>query len=265
MSDGSTIEWTDASWNPVRGTAGRHVCARVSPGCDHCYAATMNRRFSGLDYAATGQPLLDQARLDRTALLLPARWRDARKVFVCSMTDLFGDWVPDEWIARVFAVMGASPRHTFQVLTKRPGRMRSLLRRWDVLPNVWLGVTIESDAYSWRANTLRQTYAAVRWVSAEPLLGPLPRLDLAGIDWLVVGGESGAGARPFNPDWARDLVRRARVTGTRVFVKQFGAKPVGFKLRDRKGGDWDEWPADLRIREFPALRHAAIPTRNTRA
>ena len=259
MSDKSSIEWTatvqadgtvtpGATWNPIRGTAGRHTCARISPGCDNCYAATMNRRglmgTAPLDYG-TGETLLDAARLDEKALLQPLKWKTPRKVFVCSMTDLFGAWVPDEWLDRIFAVMAMAQQHTFIVLTKRPKRMQEYLsgRREDAvkaaldddfdavpggawewpLPNVWVGVTIEEDRYSWRANYLRQTPAAVRWVSAEPLIGGLPSLDLTDIDWLVAGGESGPKSRPMHPDWARDLRDRCAAAGTAYFFKQWGA------------------------------------------
>ena len=272
MSETTSIEWTatrnedgtvtpGSSWNPIRGTAGRHTCARISPGCDNCYAATMNRRglmgTAPLDYGQ-GENLLDPARLDEKALLQPLKWKAPRKVFVCSMTDLFGTWVPDEWIDRIFAVMAWAPQHTFIVLTKRAKRMQEYLSRPDLedrvthamcdicmltngracgfggddcqlegtampLDNVWAGVTIEEDRYSWRANYLRQTPAAVRWISAEPLIGGLPSLDLTGIDWLVAGGESGPKSRPMHPDWARDLRDRCAASGTAYFFKQWGA------------------------------------------
>lgn len=256
MSEQTSIEWADSSWNPIRGQNARHTCARISPGCDNCYAATMTRRgFGGtapIDYGV-GETPNDPARLDETALAQPLRWKTARKVFVCSMTDLFGTWVPDEWIDRIFGVMAAAHGHTFQVLTKRPSRMAAYLTAlpergvpvmvrtgvngrgplilerarhpefvgWP-LPNVWVGTSIETDAYVWRANVLREIPAAVRWISAEPLLGGLPSLSLAGIDWLVAGGESGAKARPSHPDWYRDLRDRCQASGTAFFMKQWG-------------------------------------------
>lgn len=249
MSDKTAIEWAEATWNPIRGTAGRHTCARISPGCDNCYAATMNRRglmgTAPLDYGV-GENLLDAARLDEKALLQPLKWKAPRKVFVCSMTDLFGSWVPDEWLAKILNVMWQAQQHTFIVLTKRPKRMRDALstlehnvrvahlpKFWP-LSNVWVGVTIEEDRYSWRANYLRQTPAAVRWISAEPLIGGLPSLDLTGIDWLVAGGESGPKSRPMHPDWARDLRDRCAAAGTAYFFKQWGAFAVADETASNK-------------------------------
>jgi protein gp37 len=237
MSETTTIEWSDSTWNPIRGQNARHTCARISPGCDNCYAATMTRRglmgTAPIDYGVGEKPN-DPARLDEAALMLPHRWKKPRKVFVCSMTDLFGAWVPADWIARIISVMAQTPRHTYQVLTKRPSRARDMLstlahnvevahlpKFWP-LPNVWVGVSIESDNYVWRANVLRQTPAAVRWISAEPLLGPLDTLNLAGIDWVVTGGESGPGARPLHPEWVQDIRDRCLENGTAYFHKQWG-------------------------------------------
>jgi protein gp37 len=275
MSDHTSIEWTatinpdgtvtpGATWNPIRAVAGRHTCARISPGCDNCYAATMNRRGLGstapLDFGR-GETLIDPARLDEKALTQPLHWRRPRKIFVCSMTDLFGSWVPDAWVARILNVMLQTPEHTYIVLTKRPKRMQAafatlalnieaayLPQVWP-LPNVWVGVTIESDQFTWRANYLRETPAAVRWVSAEPLLSGLPSLDLTGIDWLVAGGESGAKARPMHPDWPRELRDRCAASGTAFFFKQWGnwvnfkANSDAFKLvaRDSIGPNRCAW------------------------
>lgn len=294
MADKSAIEWTDATWNPIRGTAGRHVCQRVSPGCDNCYAATMTRRFGGPDYAMPGQPLNDEPRLDDRVLIEPLRWQRPRRVFVCSMTDLFGEWVPDEWILEIWLTMLMAKEHTFQVLTKRPKRMAEWLARiqqpipghktfadelWP-LANVWLGVSIELNSYAWRAKVLSEIPAAIRFVSAEPLLGPLPSLDLAGIDWLIVGGESGGpperrlvehcpcrgelyvshhghdyshraecpwacnatGWRP-RPEWVRPLRDRANAAaGVAFFFKQWGGPTpkAGGRLLD--GREWSEYP-----------------------
>jgi protein gp37 len=236
MSDKSRIAWTDATWNPVTG------CSKVSPGCAHCYAETLSLRF-GRSFEVTLHP----DRLD-----LPLRWRKPRRVFVNSMSDLFHPEVPAGFIDAVVAVMAAAHGHTFQVLTKRPERMRDAMRwlasidvaRWvgerqrflemealyhgiDLscdpdwpLPNVWLGTSIENDRFVGRADALRETPAAVRFISAEPLLGPLPSLDLTGIDWLIIGGESGPGWRTMEPEWVRDLVERADAAGCAVFVKQ---------------------------------------------
>ena len=212
MGDKTGIEWTDATWNPVTG------CDRLSPGCDHCYALTMAgrlKRMGSARYQRDGDPRTSGPGFGVTChedvLDQPLRWRRPRRIFVNSMSDLFHPDVPDLFIAQVFTVMALCPQHTFQILTKRPQRMASLLRHREAcydgwpLPNVWLGTSIENDRYAFRADHLRATPAAVRFVSAEPLLGPLPSLDLTGIDWLIVGGESGPAARPMHPDWVRDL------------------------------------------------------------
>ena len=230
----TAIEWTDETWNPVTG------CDHTSPGCDNCYALKLAGRLKRMgqpNYQADGDPRTSGPGFGVTChphmLDQPLRWRRPRRIFVCSMADLFHPEVPEGFIGDVFDIMGRCPQHTFQVLTKRPQRMRTVLEQWaghggmwrrsDLmwcggggtpwpLPNVWLGVSIESDSYTFRADHLRATPAAVRFVSAEPLLGPLPSLDLAGIDWLIVGGESGPGARPMHPDWARDLRDRCERT-----------------------------------------------------
>ena len=238
MSANSKIEWTEKVWNPVTG------CTEVSPGCDNCYAKTFSERFRGVP----GHPF--ERGFDLTLrperLQDPLRWRKPQRVFVNSMSDLFHKDVPDEFIEQVFATMYTGShcphRHTFQVLTKRPERMRRIVRRiydgWSerLVPHarpsrpsgIWLGVSIESNDYAWRADMLRETPAALRWISAEPLLGPLDRVDLTGIDWVVVGGESGRGARPMHPSWARDLHDRCVASGIAFFFKQWGEfAPLG--------------------------------------
>lgn len=234
----TAIEWTDETWNPTTG------CDRISPGCDNCYALTMAARLKGMGqakYQNDGHPRTSGPGFALTehhdALDAPLHWRKPRKVFVNSMSDLFHQDATDEFIAQVFAVMAVTPQHTYQVLTKRPQRMADLLNtqrfwgdvahagggmdiatmlagvaRWHyskqgaaTIPNVWLGTSIENDRYAFRADHLRRTPAAVRFISAEPLLGPLPSLDLEGIDWLIVGGESGPGCRPIEAEWVRDL------------------------------------------------------------
>lgn len=380
MADKTAIQWTDATWNPVTG------CTRVSPGCANCYIERTppfrmeGRRFAraeGSNESTTG------VRLHPDRLNQPIRWRNPRRVFVCSLADLFHEQVPDDYLDTMFGVMAGTrlrgmdgfPGHTFQVLTKRPERALEylsapdrlqriaragaqrfedgdtahdfILDQWPI-PNVWVGVSIESARYTYRADLLREIPAAVRFVSAEPLLGSLfdgdrpgvcgtcnhstlghgpngcdhevrdygemdcgcerrfaKPLDLTSIDWIIVGGESGPGARPMQVEWAREIIRASSAlcdschafwqehpgslppacTGRpALFVKQLGAKPIigreelaatcsvavecehGYDvcpecdagetelpLTDRKGGDWDEWPADLRIREFPTL------------
>ncbi len=332
MADGTKIEWTDATWNPVTG------CSVVSPGCTNCYAMTLaGTRLrhiasrAGLTRDSKAGPVwTGEVRLNEEWLTQPLRWRAPRMVFVCAHGDLFHASVPDEWIDRVFAVMALAPQHVFQVLTKRARRMREYLSGdrdgrvaracvdlwtdgavkptadWPVesigdidmpddlkmrcwpLSHVWLGVSVEDQA---RANEripeLLETPAAVRWVSAEPLLGPVDFREIAvdgvltvdaltgihsddengpitgvvgspdpHIDWIVVGGESGPGARPMQVGWARAIVEQCKASGTKCFMKQLGADPVWedgafLNLRDRKGGDPSEWPADLRIQQLP--------------
>jgi protein gp37 len=237
---GTAIEWTDETWNPVTG------CDRVSEGCRFCYIErTPPFRIEGRRFDKNGKM---GVRLHPDRLDTPLHWRKPRRVFVNSLSDLFHPEVPHEFIARVFSVMARTPQHTFQVLTKRPQQMARLLEGelgegvesllgclWNEeeaqglydalwpLPNVWLGTSIENDRYTWRAAHLRNTPAAIRFVSLEPLLGPVPSLALDGIDWVIVGGESGPHARPMHPDWARDIRDRCVAAGVPFFFKQWGA------------------------------------------
>ena len=249
MSANSSIEWTDNTWNPIRGLGlNRWQCQKISPGCDNCYASTMNHRWGGDEYLPSST-LWPAVRLDEQALSLPSTWKTPRRVFVCSMTDLFGEWVPPDWQHAIFEVMRECPQHQFQVLTKRPSIMQYFARSYYVgrspLPNVWLGVSIEDDRYCWRAEVLKKIPAAVRFISAEPLIGPLPSLPLEGIDWLIAGGESGSRHRPMDVDWVREL-RDASVGAdppTAFFFKQWGGRThaAGGRLLD--GRTWDEYPA----------------------
>lgn len=310
MSANSSIEWTDRTWNPVRG------CSVISPGCHNCYAMKMAHRFSGPGRPYAGLTKLTErsgpqwtGKIDvvSNALREPLSWRKPSRIFVNSMSDLFHESVPDTFIADVFATMAKAPQHTFQILTKRPDRMREWVTNgvgwmemavnwaggasglpgrsvpWP-LPNVWLGVSVENQKYAdERIPHLLQTPAAIRFISAEPLLGPV---DLCGIrvdaayalthdalrgthnaqwgpqhgdevrlDWVIVGGESGNGARPCHTDWIANIVEQCARAGVPCFVKQLGANgyqlPGGYPLKDRKGGDMSEWPADLRVRQFP--------------
>lgn len=317
----TTIEWTDTVWNPVVG------CSRVSAGCQNCYAERVAHR--GMQDAHKGLTVLGpkgprwtgEVRTLPARLGEPLRWRKPRRVFVNSMSDLFHEAVPFEFIAAVFGVMAACPQHTFQVLTKRPERARAFFE-WDhtliqmagladelitksvgmsgqmarrlyghfdndsgetdvpwPLPNVWLGVSVEDQATAdERIPLLLECPAAVRWVSYEPALGPVDFEGLTlddgsglssfrtvpeddGIDWIVVGGESGPGARPFDLAWARSTIAQCRDAGVACFVKQLGSAPDfgiviregGRALRDRKGGDMSEWPDDVRVREWPEV------------
>jgi protein gp37 len=240
MSDNSTIEWTDATWNPVTG------CTKVSPGCDHCYAETFAERWRGTKGHYFERGFDVQLRPDKLAQ--PLRWKRPRRIFVNSMSDLFHDAVPDEYIARVFGIMDEAPQHTFQVLTKRHARMRSLLSRWRVLPNVWLGVSAENQQWAdIRIPALLDTPAAVRFVSAEPLLGPIQlRREWRhgpSIDWLIVGGESGPGARPTRPEWVRSLRDQCPDFGAAFHFKQWGGVLLTDAGRELDGRTWDEFPS----------------------
>jgi protein gp37 len=297
MANNSAIEWTDATWNPVRG------CDKVSPGCAHCYAETFAERFRGVP----GHPYEQgfDVRLVPEKLGEPQRWKEPKRVFVNSMSDLFHEAVPDDYIAEVWKTMSVARRHTYQVLTKRAERMRDVMPRlvatFGVLPNVWLGVSAENQHFAdERVPLLLQTPAAVRFMSAEPLLGSIDlrrahvtKVQLPNwpnptrVDWVIVGGESGPKARPFDVAWARSIVAQCKAAGVACFVKQLGAHvldrndagfegdpedswtpetryreltpqnwqgdPVRILLRNRKGGSIDEWPSDLRVRQFPIV------------
>lgn len=339
----TSIEWTERTWNPVRG------CSRVSEGCRNCYAERQAARFSGKIGTLNEDPYVPEygpfhrfvqitnghpqwtgkVELIEKHLEDPLHWRKPCKVFVNSMSDLFHEALPDEAIDRVFAVMALCPGHTFQILTKRPGRMLQYLTRgvddefmretmdeavqefqachanmhppgrWP-LPNVWLGVSVEDQKTAdERIPLLLQTPAAIRFVSYEPALGPVDfrrwltvtALRDRMLDWIIIGAESGPGARAFDIQWARNTIEQCKAAGVACFLKQLGAHPQEvaypqtvtlretqqwmdsgwtcitdengqhwrrcYKLKDRKGGDWLEWPEDLRVREFPEVRNAA--------
>lgn len=317
MSGATKIEWTSRTWNPVTG------CTKVSAGCKHCYAETFAKRTFRQLY---GDRDFTEVRCHPERLEQPLSWRKPQKVFVNSMSDLFHEDVPTDFQDRVFAVMALAKEHTFQILTKRPQEMRRYLDSKDPaclaaaapeqypcsslviedcdwpLPNVWLGVSVENqETADERIPVLLQTPAAVRFLSVEPLLGSVnltAHLDRGAdyygqrewktVDWVIVGGESGPGARPCNIEWIRDIVRQCKAAGVACFVKQVGAVPVmletewralsttpllsatnhlkvlpGFvplHLRDRKGGDINEFPEDLRVREWPEdLRVREMP------
>lgn len=258
MVDNSKIEWTDATWNPVTG------CTEVTPGCDHCYAKTFAERWRGVPghhFERGFDVVLRPERLDQ-----PLRWKKPRRIFVNSMSDLFHDEIPDAFIAEVFAVMAQAEQHTFQVLTKRHGRMRALLNSDDFLsdldrqlggngspaslraevgwplPNVWLGVSVENQKWAdIRIPALLHTPAAVRFLSCEPLLGPVDIINglgdswMTGVDWVIVGGESGRGARAMNEEWVRSLRDQCEVAGVPFLFKQWGS---GSLWADRHGDVW---------------------------
>lgn len=215
MADRSSIQWTEATWNPVTG------CDKVSPGCAHCYAETFAERFRGVG----GHPYEQgfDLKLWPDRLNLPLQWKRPRRIFVNSMSDLFHEDVPDTFIREVFAVMERATWHTFQILTKRHRRLGGLARELPWPPNVWIGVSVENRRYVNRADSLRTVPASVRFISAEPLLGPLEGLDLSGLQWVIAGGESGPSARPMHPRWAIDLRDQCRSSGVPFFFKQWGA------------------------------------------
>jgi len=234
MADNSAIEWTEATWNPVTG------CSKVSPGCAHCYAETFAERWRGVPGHAYEQGF--DLRLWPSRLDQPLAWRRPRLIFVNSMSDLFHERIPDAFIVDVFRVMEQAPWHVFQILTKRPERLAALADDLPWPPHVWMGVSIENRRFVHRAEALRDVPAAIRFVSAEPLLGPLAGLDLSGIDWLIAGGESGPRNRPVRIEWLRDLRDRCEDEGVAFFFKQWGGiRPKsGGRLLD--GRTWDEIP-----------------------
>lgn len=288
----SNIEWTEETWNPTTG------CDRVSPGCDNCYALTMAKRLKAMGsekYQTDGDPRTSGPGFGvashEDALPIPLRWRKPRTVFVNSMSDLFHPKVSDEFIAKVFGVMAATPQHTYQILTKRAPRMRALMNNPDwvasihnpqahwPLPNVWLGVSAENQEQAdRRVSELVKAPAAAHFVSAEPLLGPVDLSKWLGIewsdmgmwleemfatisgrgsllDWVIVGGESGPGARPMDEKWAADLVDQCQTSSTAVFVKQMGSVWAADHAVNRadnpKGGDTLAWPEAMRVRQMP--------------
>ncbi len=243
MSARSSIEWTETTWNPTTG------CDRVSTGCDHCYALTLAKRLKAMGsekYSNDGDARTSGPGFGVTthpaALDEPLRWRQPRLVFVNSMSDLFHAKVPVEFIQQVFAVMAATPQHTYQVLTKRPRRLRRLAPRLEWPDNLWMGTSVENTDVLDRIDELRAVPAAVRFLSCEPLLGPLPELDLTGIGWVIVGGESGPQARPMQPDWVRDIRDQCQTAEVPFFFKQWGGRTPKAGGRELDGRTWDEMP-----------------------
>jgi len=234
MSDGSAIEWTDATWNPVRG------CTKISPGCKHCYAETFAERFRGVP----GHPFEQgfDLRLVESALELPLRWKASRRIFVNSMSDLFHEDVPTDFILRVFDVVRRARQHQFQILTKRSSRLREICGSIAVPANAWLGVSVENQKYTTRIGDLTRTNAAVRFLSIEPLLGPVERLELEGIHWVIVGGESGHHARPMDPAWVRSIRDQCAQSNTPFFFKQWGGVRKDLTGRELRGRSYDEMP-----------------------
>jgi protein gp37 len=241
MAERSTIEWTEATWNPVTG------CSKVSTGCKHCYAERLARRLQAMGavrYRNGFTVTLHPAVLD-----LPKRWRQPRMIFVNSMSDLFHDHVPLEFIQRAFATMRDCPQHTFQVLTKRSARLRDLAPYLDWAPNIWMGVSVEDQGVIHRIHDLQAVPAYVRFLSCEPLLGPLDDLPLDGIHWVIVGGESGPGARPMQAAWVRAIRDQCQRADVPFFFKQWGGARKDRTGRELDGRTYDEMPRAARREE----------------
>lgn len=232
----SGIEWTEATWNPVTG------CSKVSPGCGHCYAETLSRRFRWTSAPWTPANAEENVRLRPDRLNQPLRWARPRMIFVNSMSDLFHELVPMGYLRGVFDVMAQAEHHTFQILTKRHERLAALAPELDWPPNVWVGVSIENNRWTVRAEALPEVPASVRFVSAEPLLGPLESLDLTFIDWLIVGGESGPCHRPIHVEWVRQLRDRCKDEGVSFFFKQWGGRTSKARGRVLDDREWSELP-----------------------
>lgn len=243
MGDRSEIEWTEATWNPTTG------CDKVSPGCDNCYALTLSKRLKAMGltkYRNDGDPLTSGPGFGLTlhpdTLDVPRSWATPRVIFVNSMSDLFHNDVPERYIRQVFDVIADTPQHQYQVLTKRSKRLADVGQKLDWPPNLWMGVSVENSRYRFRVDHLRQVGAAVRFVSAEPLLGPIEALDLAGIHWLIAGGESGPGARPMDQAWVLDLRDQCARAGVPFFFKQWGGRTPKAGGRQLEGRTYDEMP-----------------------
>ena len=246
MATQSDIEWTEMTWNPVTG------CTKVSPGCKHCYAETMAKRLKamGSERYRNGFALTVQDDL----VELPLRWKRPRVVFVNSMSDLFHERVSLDYIRRVFDTMRRCPQHQFQVLTKRAERLAELAGDLQWCENIWMGVSVESQSYAYRSRLLRQVPASIRFLSVEPLLGPIPALPLDGIHWVIVGGESGPGARPVDRSWVTGIFRQCRVAGVPFFLKQWGGVQKHRNGRKLFGRTYDEMPLKReRSGDFPLV------------
>lgn len=234
MSSNSDIEWTDATWNPVTG------CTKVSPGCSHCYAETFAERFRGVE----GHPYEQgfDLKLWSERLELPQRWKKPKRIFVNSMSDLFHQDVPDEFIKKVFEMMNQANWHQYQVLTKRSERLAALNKQLNWAPHIWMGVSVESANFTFRIDYLRETDAFIKFLSIEPLLGPIPDLNLEEINWVIVGGESGNRARPLEETWVIDVRNQCLAAGVPFFFKQWGGRNKKRSGRLLEGQTWDEMP-----------------------
>lgn len=235
----SSIEWTEMTWNPTTG------CTKISAGCKFCYAEVMSRRLKAMGIEKYKDGF--KVRMHSDQLNIPYTWKHSKIVFVNSMSDLFHENIPLEFIKQVFVIMNDNPQHVFQVLTKRAERLFEIHKELKWTHNIWMGVSVEDDRVIQRVNLLRKTKAKVKFLSLEPLIGPLKKLNLRKIDWVIVGGESGRKPRPMDVDWVLDIKDKCKKTGVAFFFKQWGGtskKKTGRKL---KGKTWDEMPA------FPEL------------
>lgn len=248
MRGKSHIEWTESTWNPVTG------CSKVSAGCKNCYAERMALRLQAMGterYRNAFEVTLHDDLVDA-----PKSWKAPRVIFVNSMSDLFHERVPLKFIQRVFATMRACPHHTFQILTKRSARLAELAPHLDWAPNVWMGVSVEDVRVVDRVRDLQKVPAAVRFLSLEPLIGPLDELPLEGIDWAIVGGESGPGAREMKIEWVRAIFRQCRRHETAFFFKQWGGVRKHLTGRELRGRTYDEMP----VPRDPVERRLALAT-----
>ncbi len=234
MAQNSSIEWTQTTWNPVTG------CTKISPGCKHCYAERMAIRLQAMRQPRYRDGF--EVTLQHDLVELPLRWKLPRIIFVNSMSDLFHKDVPSDFIQRCFDVMCRAPQHTFQILTKRTERLVEMAPALPWPANIWMGTSIESADYAWRAKLLAKVGAAVRFLSVEPLLGPIPRLPLKRIDWVIVGGESGPGARPVREEWIVQIRDRCQTAAVPFFFKQWGGIRKWEAGRQLDGRTWDEMP-----------------------
>ena len=261
MATNSSIEWTESTWNPVVG------CTVVSPGCTNCYAMRLARRLEAMGqskYAGTtrvsgGRPKWNGVvRVDEESLKLPFAWKTGRMIFVNSMADLFHEAVPLEFIQRVFTTMSETPQHTYQILTKRAERVEELSDALEWPRNVWMGVSVENADYQFRIDHLRRANAMVKFLSLEPLLGPLAGLNTGEIDWVIAGGESGPGARPVSPEWVRSIRDQCVRDGVAFHFKQWGGMNKKKTGRTLDGRTWDQFPIPTDIKAGVSKVKASI-------
>lgn len=249
MGDKSPIQWTDATWNPSTG------CSKVSPGCKNCYAERLSRRLQKM-----GNPKYRRGfrfTLHRDALTLPLSWKRPRKIFVNSMSDLFHEEMPDSFVRQCFHIMEKANWHVYQILTKRPQRMLSFLTAYGNVPyHIWLGTSVELAMYKSRIETLKQVPSKVKFISFEPLLGPIGEVVLSGISWVIVGGESGPGHRPIRAEWVREIRKQCKQQGVAFFFKQWGGRTAKSGGRVLDGREWNEYPVN--VNSLPELPLAPL-------